>query len=277
MHFLQNQCFFLFHTLVSEITEILDKWMPISIAEDFDNVGLIIGNPDSLVKNILVTLDTTSNVIDEAIDNNCNLIISYHPIIFNDLKKVTSDSGYVQKSVIKAVKNNISVYAIHTSLDNHAEGISYFLSKKIGLKNTSILIPKINHDSNLKLGMGIKGELEKPLEEDDFFNLLKDKLNLKYIRHSLKLNRTVSKVSIVVGSGSFAIKNSLDSNVDAFITSDLKYHNFFEVDDKALLIDIGHYESENHIKLIIKEFLIKNLPNFTILLSKENINPVNYY
>jgi len=125
--------------------------------------------------------------------------------------------------------------------------------------------------------MGIKGELEKPLEEDDFFNLLKDKLNLKYIRHSLKLNRTVSKVSIVVGSGSFAIKNSLDSNVDAFITSDLKYHNFFEVDDKALLIDIGHYESENHIKLIIKEFLIKNLPNFTILLSKENINPVNYY
>ena len=125
--------------------------------------------------------------------------------------------------------------------------------------------------------MGIKGELEKPLEEDDFFNLLKDKLNLKYLRHSLKLNRKVSKISIVVGSGSFAIKNSLDSNVDAFITSDLKYHNFFEADDKALLIDIGHYESENHIKLIIKEFLIKNLPNFTILLSKENINPVNYY
>jgi len=247
---------------VSEITEILDKWMPISIAEDFDNVGLIICNPDSLVKNILVTLDTTSNVIDEAIDNNCNLIISYHPIIFNDLKKVTSDSGYVQKSVIKSVKNNISVYALHTSLDNHAKGISYFLSKKIGLKNTSILIPKINHDSNLKLGMGIKGELEKPLEEDDFFNLLKDKLNLKYLRHSLKLNRKVSKVSIVVGSGSFAIKNSLDSNVDAFITSDLKYHNFFEADDKALLIDIGHYESENHIKLIIKEFLIKNSPNF---------------
>ena len=157
------------------------------------------------------------------------------------------------------------------------DGISYFLSKKIGLKNTSILIPKKNPDSNLKLGMGVKGELEKPLEESDFFNLLKEKLNLKYLRHSVKLNKKVSKVSIVVGSGSFAIKNSLDSNVDAFITSDLKYHNFFEADDKALLIDIGHYESENHIKLIIKEFLIKNLPNFTILLSKENINPVNYY
>jgi len=127
---------------VSEITEILDKWMPRSIAEDFDNVGLLIGDSNSEVKNILVTLDTTSNVIDEALDKNCNLIISYHPIIFNDLKKVTSDAGYVQKSIIKAVKNNISVYAIHTSLDNHPEGISYFLSKKIGLKNTSTLITK---------------------------------------------------------------------------------------------------------------------------------------
>ncbi len=262
---------------VSEITEILDKWMPRSIAEDFDNVGLLIGDSNSEVKNILVTLDTTSNVIDEALDKNCNLIISYHPIIFNDLKKVTSDAGYVQKSIIKAVKNNISVYAIHTSLDNHPKGISYFLSKKIGLKNTSTLIPKKNFNSNLKIGMGIKGELKEPLQEVDFFNLLKDKLDLKYLRHSVKIDKKKSTVSIVVGSGSFAIKNSLECNVDAFNTSDLKYHNFFEADNQAVLIDIGHYESENHIKLIIKEFLNKKLPNFTILLSKQNINPVNYY
>ena len=102
---------------VSEITEILDKWMPVSIAEDFDNVGLIVGDLNSEVKNILVTLDTTQNVVDEALDKDCNLIVSYHPIIFNGLKKITTDSGYVQKSIIKAVKNNISVYAIHTSLD----------------------------------------------------------------------------------------------------------------------------------------------------------------
>jgi putative NIF3 family GTP cyclohydrolase 1 type 2 len=82
---------------VSEITEILDNWMPISIAEDFDNVGLIVGDLNSEVKNILVTLDTTQNVVDEALDKDCNLIISYHPIIFNDLKKITTDSGYVQK------------------------------------------------------------------------------------------------------------------------------------------------------------------------------------
>jgi len=262
---------------VSEITEILNKWMPISIAEDFDNVGLLIGDPNCRVENILITLDTTLNVVEEALEKNCNLIISYHPIIFNGLKKVTPDSGYVQKSLIKAVKNNISVYAIHTSLDNHPEGISYYLSKKIGLKNISTLIPKKIDNSTLNIGMGVKGELKKPMNEDSFFDFLKNKLNLKYLRHSSKLDKKIFKVSIVVGSGSFAIKNSLDSKVDAFITSDLKYHNFFEADYKSVLIDIGHYESENHIKLIIKEFLIKKLPNFTILLSEQNINPVKYY
>ena len=260
---------------VSEIREILDKWMPISTAEDFDNVGLLVGDLNSEVKNILVTLDTTLNVVDEALDKDCNLIVSYHPIIFNSLKKITTDSGYVQKSLIKAVKNNISVYAIHTSLDNHPEGISYFLSKKIGLKKISTLIPKIDNKNNFKIGMGSKGELIEPMEENNFFDLIKNKLELKYLRHSVKLNKKISKVSIVVGSGSFAIKNSLDSNVDAFITSDLKYHNFYEADNKAILVDIGHYESENHIKLIIKEFLNKKLPSFTILLSTENINQVN--
>ena len=171
---------------VSEISEILNNWMPRSIAEDFDNVGLIVGNPESLVTNILVTLDATNDVIDEAVKKNCNLIISYHPIIFNGLKKITSDSGYVQKSIINAVKNNISIYAIHTSLDNHPEGITFFLAKKIGLKNLSTLIPKTIDLEGIKTGMGIIGKLDKPKDEDSFFDLLKDKLNLKYIRHSKK-------------------------------------------------------------------------------------------
>ena len=262
---------------VSEIVKILNNWMPTSIAEEFDNVGLIVGDPQSLVNNILITLDTTINVVDEAIKRDCNFIISYHPIIFNALKKITPDSGYVQRSLIRAVKNNISIYAIHTSLDNHPKGISYFLSKKIGLINVSTLIPKQSENKNINTGMGVIGRLDKSLDENSFFNLLKDKLKLKYIRHSKKLNKKISKVSIVVGSGSFAIKNSIDSDADAFITSDLKYHNFFEADNKIVLVDIGHYESENHIKLIIKEFLNKKLPNFTLLLSEENVNPVKYY
>ena len=159
---------------VSEISEILNNWMPTSIQEDYDNVGLIVGNPDSLVANILITLDTTNEVIDEAVKKNCNLVISYHPIIFNGLKKITSNSGYVQKSIINAVKNNISIYAIHTSLDNHPEGITYFLAKKIGLKNLSILVPKTNElKGGMKTGIGIIGKLGEPKDENSFFDLLK--------------------------------------------------------------------------------------------------------
>ena len=262
---------------VSEITEILGSWMPTSLAENNDNVGLIVGDRNSEVDNIMITLDSTVDVIEEAVKNNCNLIISYHPIIFNSIKKITQDSGYVQESIIKAIKNNISIYAIHTSLDNHHEGISYHLSKKLGLKNLSTLIPNESINKEIEHGMGIIGELDSAVDENVFFELIKEKLKLKYLRHSQKLNRKIMKVSIVAGSGSFAINNSLESGVDAFITSDLKYHNFFEANNNLVLIDIGHYESERHIKLLIKEFLKEKLPNFTILLSEQNINPVKYY
>ena len=109
---------------VIEVIRIINDWMPTSIAEDFDNVGLIVGDPESEISSILVTLDTTEDVVEEAIERGCNMVVSYHPIIFNGLKQITSNSNYVEKSVIKAVKNNISVYAIHTSLDNHPNGIS---------------------------------------------------------------------------------------------------------------------------------------------------------
>jgi len=249
--------------------------MPLELAEDFDNVGLIVGDHKSDISGILVTLDTTEEVVQEAIDRNCNMIVSYHPIIFNNLKKITADSNYVQNSIIKAVKNNISIYAIHTSLDNHPQGISYFLSKIIGLDNISSLISK-PQKNNINSGMGSLGQLKKPMNEDVFLDYIKDKLNLKVIRYSKKLNKKISTISILVGSGSFAIKDSIEKKSDVFITSDLKYHNFFEGNNELLLVDIGHYESENHIKTIIKEFLIEKLPNFTVLLSEQNINPVNY-
>lgn len=260
---------------VTELIDILNNWMPLELAEDFDNVGLIVGDHKSDISGILVTLDTTEEVVQEAIDRNCNMIVSYHPIIFNNLKKITADSNYVQNSIIKAVKNNISIYAIHTSLDNHPQGISYFLSKIIGLDNISSLISK-PQKNNINSGMGSLGQLKKAMNEDVFLDYIKDKLNLKVIRYSKKLNKKISTISILVGSGSFAIKDSIEKKSDVFITSDLKYHNFFEGNNELLLVDIGHYESENHIKTIIKEFLIEKLPNFTVLLSEQNINPVNY-
>ena len=124
---------------INNVLDILESWMPKEISEDFDNVGLLVGNPSQELKNIIVTLDTTVDVIEEAIDKDCNLIISYHPIIFEGIKKINEQKDYVQKAIVKAIENKISIYAIHTSMDNHPTGISSSLAKIIGLNKTCLL------------------------------------------------------------------------------------------------------------------------------------------
>jgi putative NIF3 family GTP cyclohydrolase 1 type 2 len=123
------------------IQNILEEWCPLQNAEDFDNVGLLVGDPDSKINKALITIDTTENIIDEAISKNCNLIITFHPLIFKGIKSLKSEN-YVNKCIIKAVKNNINIYAIHTNLDNNPEGVSFKIAQKLNLINTSLLIQK---------------------------------------------------------------------------------------------------------------------------------------
>ncbi len=127
--------------IVKDITNAIEEIAPLSYAEDFDNVGLLIGNYDTKVSGILVTLDTLEIVVDEAIENNCNLIVSFHPIIFSGLKKITGNS-YVERVVLKAIKHDIAIYAIHTALDNSIKGVSAKMAEVLGLRNTKILLPK---------------------------------------------------------------------------------------------------------------------------------------
>lgn len=128
---------------VKEVTAILEEFAPLTYAEDFDNVGLLIGDASSNLTGILVTLDTLENVVDEAIEKQCNLIVSFHPIIFGGLKKITG-KNYVERVVLKAIKNDISIYAIHTALDNAPNGVNAKICEVLGLKNTKVLIPQKN-------------------------------------------------------------------------------------------------------------------------------------
>ena len=127
--------------IVKEVINYLDEFSPFCYAEEFDNVGLIIGDYTQKVNGILVTLDSTESVIDEAIKSKCNLIISFHPIIFNDIKSITTNT-YVERVIHKSIKNNISIIAIHTSLDNSIKGVNSTICKKLDIKNYKILIPK---------------------------------------------------------------------------------------------------------------------------------------
>lgn len=257
---------------LKEIINLIEKWAPLELAEDFDNVGLILGDENVEVKKALITLDTLENVVDEAVENKCDLIISFHPIIFDGLKKITNNS-YAKRVISKSIKNNINIYAIHTNLDNHPKGVNFQISKYLNLNNTKILIPKID----CKGGMGMIGELHKPAPEKEFLNYVKGIMKTSLIKHSTFLNKKIKKVAVLGGSGSFAIEEAIKAGADCFITADLKYHDYFRAENKILLLDIGHYESEQYTKELILNFLRKKIPKFACVISKSNTNPVNYF
>tara|TARA_B100000780_G_scaffold50933_1_gene31550 strand:+ start:8840 stop:9619 length:780 start_codon:yes stop_codon:yes gene_type:complete len=257
---------------LKDITNIIEKWSPLEQAETFDNVGLLVGNPNNNVEKALITIDATEDVIDEAIRLNCDLVITFHPIIFSKLKQIT-EKTYVERVVKKAVKNDINIYAIHTNLDNNPKGVNYKISERLSLKNTSLLIKK---DAN-EFGMGMIGDLNKEINEIEFFEFLKLKMNIKHIKHSPLLGKKIKKIAVLGGSGSFAIEEAINQKADCYVTSDLKYHDYFKAEKKIILADIGHYESEHFTKQLILDFLNEKIPKFASIISKTNTNPVNHF
>ena len=361
---------------IKEILTILEEMAPLAYAEDFDNVGLLIGNQNDEATGVLVCHDALESVIDEAIAKKCNLVVCFHPILFSGLKKITG-KNYVERAVLKAIKNDIAIYAVHTALDNHKNGVNKIFCNALDLKNTKVLVPKQNfiqklvtytipenveklrnalfdagagkignyedcsfnsqgigtymgnensnpeigerfefveareikievtfekhlqskilkalfsnhvyeevayeiydlQNSHQNIGLGMIGELENPMSEIDFLQFVKDKMQCGGIRHSQLLDKPIHKIAVLGGSGSFAIKSAIQANVDVFLTSDLKYHNFYESENQIVLADIGHFESERYTKNYIVDFLKEKITNFAIVLSEENTNPVKY-
>ena len=256
---------------IKNVSDYLEEIAPLNQAEDFDNVGLLIGNETTEVKGVLVTLDTLEETVDEAIKKKCNLIVSFHPIIFSGLKKINGNS-YVEKVVMKAIQNNIAIYATHTALDNSKVGVSAKMCEVLGLSNNSILLPKDGGAT----GMGMIGNLPKPMKEEDFLTFTKKTFKTNGIRYSNKTGKLVKKVAVLGGSGSFAITDAIHKKADVYISADFKYHDFFKAEDKILLIDVGHYESEQFTKNLLVEYLTKKFTSFAVILSEKSTNPIYY-
>ena len=255
------------------IRDSLEHWSPLRNAEEFDNVGLIVGETNSIINKAIITIDVTETIIDEAIDNNCDLIITFHPLMYKGNGTLKSEE-YVDKIIIKALKNNINIYAIHTNLDNNPMGVSFQISEKLGLKNREIMIKK---EDDKRIGMGMIGNLENEKTEKEFLDYLKKKMEISNLRHSNLVDNKIKKIGVLGGSGSFGIEEALNKNIDCYVTADLKYHDFFKPNDGLLLVDIGHYESEKYTKELILNYLNKKIPKFACIIAKSRTNPVNYY
>lgn len=370
--------------IVQDVIDELEKWAPLDYAEGFDNVGLLVGEKTTEIRGILVTLDCLEEVVDEAIEHHCNLIVSFHPIIFSGLKKITGKT-YVERVVLKAIQHGISIYSIHTALDNAFSGVNHIICDHLQLKNRRILVPQANtikklvtyvpkkdashvrkslfeagagnignydqcsfsaegqgsfrgnadanpvigergvthleeetqinityprhneskiikallahhpyeevayeitplENTNQHIGIGMTGYLPEKMSEKAFLDLVKKTFNSGCIRHSKLLGKPIERVAVLGGSGAFAIANANKAGADAYITADLKYHDFFKAEKQILLADIGHYESEQFTKNGIHTYLIKKLRNFAnplsddqVILSKINTNPIQYF
>lgn len=361
---------------IKEVTHKLEQLAPKFYQEDYDNSGLITGNPNATVTGVLVTLDCTEAVVDEALQQNCNLIVAHHPILFKGIKKLTGQN-YVERTLIKAIQNNVAIYAIHTNLDNVHKGVNKKIAEQIGLTNLKILAPrahtllklvtfvpeahaenvrnhlyaagagqignykncsfnivgegtflptenanpfqgthgklergtevrvevilpvpardkvllalKANHpyeevayyltaleNDNQEVGAGMIGDLPTPMQPLAFLEHVKKTMVAGCIRHTSLPQKPIKKVAVCGGSGSFLLPKAISLGADAFVSADFKYHEFFDADDRILIADIGHYESEQFTKDLLIAFLRENFATFAVAFSKVVTNPISY-
>lgn len=251
---------------IKNITDCLEDVAPLSWQESYDNAGLILGNPDMDCKGVLVCLDVMPEIVDEAIEKGCNMILSHHPFIFSGIKKIVYNSN-IDKILRKAMKNNIAIYASHTNMDSSSTGVNYMLAKKIGLTNIQRLQYSTTIEDKAYLGCGAIGELDKELAGEEFLNIVKEKLSLKSIRYFGNLTKKIKKVGLCGGAGAEFVKDAIINNCDCYLTGDIKYHNFLETEEKILLADIGHFESEQFILERFQEIVKEKFPTLPTFLT----------
>lgn len=262
---------------IKQITSFLESIAPLSLQEDYDNSGLIVGNPEAETQSAVICLDCTEAVVDEAVQKKCALIIVHHPIVFRGVKKITGRS-YVERVLLKAIRNGIAIYAIHTNLDNVMQGVNKKICEKLSLNNLKFLSPSPLGETKagIKAGAGMIGTLSKPMAETPFLRLVKRSMKAPLLRHTALLGKKVSRVAVCGGSGSFLLPDALRAGADVFMTSDFKYHQFFDAENQIVIADIGHYEGEQFTGELIRDLLKGKFPTFATHLTKINTNPVNY-
>lgn len=262
--------------IISELTDYLESIAPLSLQEDYDNSGLLVGSPDVEVERALICLDVTPEIVAEAREHDCTLIIGHHPVIFRGLKRLTGENS-VQKTVIEAIRHGIAIYAIHTNLDNVLrDGVNGRIADRLRLTGRSVLAPK-EQIENQDIGAGVVGDLAGPMSEKAFLDFLKDRMELEVIRHTKLLDAPVSRVAVCGGSGSFLLPQAIASGAQFYVSADFKYHDFFDAEDRIVVADVGHFESERFTINLIDDIIRRKFPNFALRLTSTVTNPIRIY
>ena len=259
---------------IKDILNCITEVAPLHWQESYDNAGLQVGDLNAETHKALIALDVTEDLMDEAINKHCDLIVSHHPLIFRGLKHLTP-ATYIERVITKAIKHDISIISMHTNLDNSYLGVSRVLADKLGLKNLHFLQPSTAEPEIC--GAGMIGEFEKPMEELDFLSLVADVIGSPCLKHSGLTGRYIKKVALCGGSGSPFMEEAFCCGADAYLTADIKYHDFFVPEGRLLLVDGGHFETEQFTKVLICELIRKKFPTFAAEIAETNTNAIHYF
>ena len=257
---------------IRDIIAPIEAFAPLSLQESYDNAGLVVGRLDDELKGgVLLAVDVTEKVIEEAIEKGCGLIITHHPIIFHPLKRLNSAS-VVERCVEMAIRYNIALYACHTNLDSAKGGMSWRVGEMLGLQDMEILQP-----TSENAGFGVVGTLPSAMDENAFLSKVKQTFSVEALRHSELLGREVKRVAICTGAGASLMREASASQCDIYLTADLKYNDFYTPDSHFVVVDMGHFESEFCVIAILFDILSKIFINFALHKSAQSKNPVHYF
>ena len=263
---------------ISDLIQYLYTVAPAHLQEDYDNAGLIVGNPDTEIKGVLICLDAVESIVDEAVSLGCNLIVAHHPIIFRGLKQLNG-KNYIERTVIKAIKNDIAIFAIHTNLDNvYYSGVNGKIAEKLKLSETTILLPKPGLTYlNTPVDAGMIGNLNTEMLTDEFLRFLKLQMDLQIIKVTDLCKTSIQRVAVCGGSGGFLLNAAKKQGADIFITSDYKYHEYFDADKEIIIADIGHFDSEKYTIDLLYDLIINKFSTFAAHCTKIITNPIKYF
>ena len=258
---------------IKEVLCALETFAPLPLKASWDNAGLQIGLTETEVSGALLCLDVNERIIDEAVRKGCNLIVSHHPLLFRGLKTI-SDLTDVQRTVRKAIQQDICVVSMHTNMDNAKGGVNFRIAQKLGLQEVVFFASKTV--DGIEAGSGVIGTLPEAMASDDFVILVKKAFEVECARCNQLLQRPVRKVAICGGAGDFLLDDAVKAGADAFITGEMHYHQYFGYEQQIQICVIGHYESEQFTTEVFQEIIREHCPEVKTVIAETNTNPILY-
>lgn len=253
-----------------EVIAALERFAPLPLQESYDNAGLQVGLTEAEVSGVLLCLDVTEAVLEEAVQLGCNMVVAHHPLVFRALRRV-GEATYVERCVRYAVKNDITIYAAHTNLDNAVGGVNYEIANRLGLESVSAL-----HDNGNGGASGVIGILPEPMEAARFISMVKERFGIECAMCNQLLERPISKVALCGGAGDFLLTDALQMGADAFLTGEMHYHQYFGTEGAIQIVVMGHYQSEQYTCHLLERIIADECPGIATHITTVNTNPILY-